>query len=78
MCSRVMFAEIVSAIGCAGFPKYVELFLADAVADPIETHVNGLGVFLLDGIVGQSSGGGVVSLEWRGRLLVSEFLESHA
>jgi hypothetical protein len=73
-----MFAEIVSTIGRAGFPKYVELFLADAIADPIKAHVDGLGVFLLDGILGQASGGGVVGLEWRGWLFVSEFLERHA
>jgi hypothetical protein len=33
-----------------------ELALTDAVAEPVEAHVNALRFFLLDGVVGQPDG----------------------
>jgi hypothetical protein len=38
--------------------------LADAIADPIKAHVNGFGVALLDSVVDDAFGAGVVSLDW--------------
>ena len=38
--SGMMFGGVVGKIGCAGFVVDMEVTLADAVADPEETHVH--------------------------------------
>ena len=48
-----------------------KLALFDAIADPIKTHVHGLGSALLDGAVGDASGACIISLNGRGRLGVT-------
>ena len=55
-----------------------ELTLACAVAYPIKAHVDCFWSFLFDGAVGKSVGGGVVDLDWCGRLWVPQFSESSA
>ena len=39
----------------------MELALADAVANPVEAHVNGFGSFLFDHVIGDAKGCTVIS-----------------
>lgn len=78
MGSGMMLGKIVSAIEDAFFPVDVELALADAIADPIEAHVNGFGALLLHGVVGDAGSGAVVSDNGRGWLRMAEFFEADA
>ena len=57
---------IITSIFVAEFPIYFELALSSSVTDPIETHIDGLGAFLFDGVRGKSYGGGVVQLHFGG------------
>ena len=66
---------IVAQVFDAGLPVDEELTLACTVADPIKAHVDRFRSFLLDGVVGESVGGGVVDLDWHGRLWVPQFAE---
>ena len=50
----MMFSEIVSEVCCSFSPYYFELALIDAVADPIESHINGLGAALFDCVIGDA------------------------
>ena len=61
---------IVAQVCDAGLPVDEELTLDCAVAYPIKAHVDGFRLSLLDGVVGEAVGGGVVYLDWRGRLWV--------
>jgi hypothetical protein len=45
--------------------------LADAILDPIETHVHGFGSFLFDCFVGEADGGRVVGLQ-RGTIAATQ------
>ena len=58
-----------------GLPVDEEPTLACAVTYPIKAHVYCLQSFLLDGVVGEAVGGGVVDLDWNGRLWVPQFAE---
>ena len=58
----VLFCMIITSVVVAVFPIYFELSLSASVTDPIETHIDGLGEFLFDGVRGESYGGGVVHL----------------
>jgi hypothetical protein len=62
----MMFDEIVGEIVCAFSPMYDELALFDAVAYPIETHVNCLGSLLFDGFVGHACGTCIICFNGRG------------
>ena len=59
-------------------PVDQKLFLADAVLDPIKTHVNCFGAFLLDGLAGKSLVDGIVNLHWGRRLIVTHLGKSGA
>ena len=71
-----MLGKVVAFIHRTRFPKDVELLLANRIVYPIEAHVNGLGVFLFDRVLGEPMAGTVVNLEWCGWLLVAKFFES--
>ena len=71
----MVLGVIVAQVSDSGLPVDEELTLACAVAYPIKAHVNRFRSFLLDGVVGKAVGGGVVDLDWRGRLWVPEFSE---
>ena len=60
---RMMFGAVVSPVEVARGPVEVALALGVAAAEPVETHVHGLGLLGDDGLVGDSDGGGVVGLE---------------
>ena len=74
----MVFGEVVSLVEAAFFPVDVELTLADAVADPIKPHVDGLGALLFDGVIGDAGGGAVVSLDRRRWLGMAKFFEACA
>ena len=64
----MVFCMIITSVVVAGFPIYFELVLSTSVTDPIETHINGLSEFLFDGVRGESYVGGVVLLNFGGRM----------
>ena len=70
-----MFGEIVSLVEASFFPIDVELALAYTVTDPVEAHVNCLGSFLFDGVIGDAGGSAVVSLDGSRWLGVTEFFK---
>ena len=47
--SAVVFCGVVAKVNGARGPVDMELPLIDAVAEPIEPHVNGFGTVLFDG-----------------------------
>ena len=71
----MVLGVIFTQVSDAGLPVDEELTLACAVAYPIKVHVNRFRYFLLDGVVGEAIGGGVVDLDWSGRLWVPQFAE---
>ena len=71
----MVLGVIVAQVSDAGLSVDEELTLACAFAYPIKAHVNHFQLFLLDGVVGKAVGGGVVNLDWRGRLWVPQFAE---
>jgi hypothetical protein len=50
----VMFRVIVAEVFGAWSPIYEELSLLFTVFEPVESHVQGLGAFLFDGVVGEA------------------------
>ena len=78
VCWRVMFGEVVGEIVGAAAPVDDELALADAVADPVETHVDGLGAALFDGVVYDPGGAVVVYLKGSGGLRMAHVVEGSA
>ena len=74
----MVLGDIVSLVFGSRSPVDDELLLADAIVDPVETHVDGLGAFLLDLAIGEADGCRVVGLDGGGRLWVPKFLEGDA
>ena len=72
----VVFCEIVSQICFSRGPIDLELALGNAVAEPVEAYVNGIGSILFDGVVEDTVGSAVVGSDWGRRLPVSQFDES--
>ena len=66
-----MFGEVIGKVYVIGGPIYIELALINAVAEPIEAHVDGFLALLLARRVENTIGGAVVSLQWCRRLDVS-------
>ena len=53
MGGRILFGELVGAVHVSSAPVVnLEFSLADTIANPIKTHVNGFGKFLFDSVVG--------------------------
>jgi hypothetical protein len=71
----VMLGEVIGLVENAFAPVDVKLTLACTVAYPVKAHVDGLGSFLLDGVVGDARGSGVVSGNRSRQLFVPEFFE---
>ena len=51
MIRRVMLCVIVGKIGYAWLPVDKELAAAGTVTDPVETHADGFGALLVDGVI---------------------------
>jgi hypothetical protein len=64
----VVLGEVIGLVGSSRFPVDVELILANPILNPIETHVNGFGVFHLYSIVGDACSGAIVGLDGSGWL----------
>ena len=71
----MVLGVIFSKVTDSELPVDVELALYCAVAYPIKAHVDRFLSFLLDGVVGEAVGSGVVDLDWRGRLWVPQLAE---
>ena len=71
----MVLGVIVAQVSDSGLPVDEELTLACAVAYPIKAHVDRFRSFLFDGVVGKAVSGGVVYLDWRGRLWVDQFAD---
>ena len=69
----MVLGVIVAQVSDAGLPVDEELTLACAVLYPIKAHVDRFRSLLLDGVVGEAVGGGVVDLDLRSRLWVTQF-----
>jgi hypothetical protein len=74
----MVFGEVVSFVKASFHPIDVKLFLADAVTNPVEPHVNGLGSTLFDSVIGDANGGVVVCLDRSRGLGVAHFFEAGA
>ena len=77
MGSGVMFAEIIGAVEAALAPVDMKLALANAITNPVKAHVNCFRPFLFDGVVGNTGGSAVVSLNGSGRLRMTEFFKAN-
>ena len=75
---RMMLGKVVGKVIGPTAPMDDVLALGNAVLDPVETHVHDAGAALLDSVIDDASGAGVVSLDWSGRLGVAHFCESDA
>jgi hypothetical protein len=51
-----VFGKVVGVVVFAPFPMDAELILLQAATDPVKTYVHGLGLALLDGVVGDAVG----------------------
>ena len=76
MAGAMVFGEVVSNIHRTGCPVYVKLALFNAVAKPIETHVNCLRAILSDGGVHYTVCGAVVGSHGCRGVWVAKFNES--
>jgi hypothetical protein len=74
---RVVFAEIIGAVEAALLPIDVKVALADAVTNPVKSHVNCFRMFLFDGVVGNTGSSTVVSLNGSRRLRMSKFFKAN-
>ena len=57
-----MFGEVIHKVLVCGGPVHMVLLLVDAITDPIETHVDGTGSSLGDGVIVEANGSGVESI----------------
>jgi hypothetical protein len=78
MGGRVVFGKMVGFVETALFPAHKQCALAHAVANPTKAHVNGLRMLLFDPVIGDTSGSAVVTLDWCGRLGMTEFFKTSA
>jgi hypothetical protein len=78
MLGGMMFSGVISKIGIAGFPVDMELVLANAIAEPVKTHVHCFGAALDDSVSEYAGGTLVVKLDGGRALWVAHFLESGA
>ena len=66
----MMLDVVVAKVGDDRLPVDEELAMACEILYTIKVHVNHPQSFLLDGVVGEAVGGGVVNLDCSGRLWV--------
>ena len=57
----VMFGEVIRKVLVCSGPVYMVLLLVDAITDLIETHVDGTGSSLGDGVIGEANSSGVIN-----------------
>lgn len=71
----VMFGVVIGHVGTTRGPNDAVLVLVDAILDPVVAHVDGTGSLLLDSIVGDTDGCGVVGVDECGCLGVAHVEE---
>ena len=71
VCRRMVFGVVVTQILKSGMPFYVELFVGNLVCDPEILHFHRMGSLAFNRVIGNSSSGGVVAVDWCWRLRVS-------
>ena len=71
----VMFCEVVRKVFTTRSPKDMKLVLVNAIAYPVEAHVNGFGALLFDVVVCNPCCCGVIYLNWSGGLRMSHFFQ---
>ena len=59
---RMVVSCVVSKVSVSRSPEDKELFLINAIFDPVEVHIHILGSFNLDGGISETGGGGVIRL----------------
>ena len=59
-------------------PVNEEFAIADTILDPVEAHVDGLGLALFDGVIGNAGGAGVVSLDMGASLWMAKFFKGNS
>jgi len=74
----MVFGEIICMVGTARLPENVKLALPDPIPDPIELHVDGLGLLLFHSVIGNAANSAIVCLEWHGWLWVAKFMQGNA
>ena len=74
----MVFGEIICKVIGTGAPKDLELALVRAIAEPVETHVNGFGPTLFDSVVDNAGSAAVINLNGSGRLRVTHVREEGA
>ena len=67
------FADIVSIVTVFWPPVDDELLPAGSIPEPVEAHVNGLGFFVIDAVVGEANRGSVFYLDRGGWLGMTHF-----
>ena len=71
----MVLGEVVCQVLGTRAPVIQEVTLVDAVTDPIEPHVHGPRAALADGGIYDVKSGGVVGLNWSGRLGVAHVMK---
>ena len=56
-----MFGEVIRKVLVCGGPVDMVLLLVDSIMNPIEMHVDGTGLSLGEGVVGEVNGSGVIN-----------------
>ena len=72
---RVVLGPVVGMVFRSLAPMDTELALSDAIADPVEAHVDGFGLALFDAIIDDAIGHFIIRLDGRGRLGMSQSLQ---
>jgi hypothetical protein len=71
----MMFGDVVAQVFSAGVPMDVQVLVADLVDDPKVAHFHGAGPLAFDCVVGDTDGGGVITVYGRGGLGMSHFFQ---
>ena len=72
----MVLGPVICIVEFARAPVDFKLFLAFAVAKPMEAHVPGFGPFLLHVGMNETVGGGIVSFEWSWWLWMAKINQS--
>ena len=73
-----MLCKVIPPVVFTSFPVDVKLPLFHSVSDPIKSHINCFGSSLFDLVIDYTFSAGIVSLNWGGRLWMSEEVKSVA
>ena len=69
----MVFGDVVAKVFGTWVPKDTHVFVGDLVDDPKIAHFHGAGSLAFDSVIGDANGGGVVTVNGRGRLGMAHF-----